>query len=230
MDTGWRVTVTGADDRVDIGKLVRLSREFPFVEWGILWAAKDERPRYPGMAWKEAFALAVEAYGLNASAHLCGILAREASAGRYWPPMPGYSRAQINGFLPTEDSGMLAKGAESVEIILQASSGDALPPIAAYQRRFPFYRVAALIDGSGGKGLVASSWPEAPERPKLGYAGGIRPDTVTDVLRALGDRPRTWIDLESGVRTDDRFDLAKVRALLATVDDYNKRHPGPVAS
>jgi hypothetical protein len=31
-----RVTITGADDDVDIGDLVDLSARYPFVEWGIL--------------------------------------------------------------------------------------------------------------------------------------------------------------------------------------------------
>lgn len=227
MDTGWRVTVTGADDRVDIGELVKLSQEFPFVEWGILWAGKDERPRYPGMAWKEAFALAVEAYGLNASAHLCGILAREAAAGRYWPPLPGYRRAQINGWLPSDDSGPLAKGAEWLGIILQAPSAEAFAAAEAYQRQFPFYRIEVLFDASAGKGIVAPAWPDPSTRLRLGYAGGIRPDTVTEVLLALGQRPRTWIDLESGVRTDDQFDLAKVRDVLKHVAAYNIIYPSP---
>ena len=52
---------------------------------------------------------------------------------------------------------------------------------------------------------------------RMGYAGGIGPDNVVDVLRDIGPVRPTWIDMESGVRTGDKFDLAKVRRVLEQV-------------
>ena len=54
-------------------------------------------------------------------------------------------------------------------------------------------------------------------KQKIGYAGGISPDNVADKLTYLFENVRDgefWIDMESGVRTDDWFDLDKVRRVL----------------
>ena len=51
----------------------------------------------------------------------------------------------------------------------------------------------------------------------LGFAGGIGPDNVLDVIRDIGPRDPYWIDMESGVRTDDKLDLAKVRRVLEQI-------------
>jgi phosphoribosylanthranilate isomerase len=53
----------------------------------------------------------------------------------------------------------------------------------------------------------------------MGFAGGLGPDNIAELARyvteSMGDSDGpTWLDMESGVRTDDRLDLAKVRAVL----------------
>lgn len=61
----------------------------------------------------------------------------------------------------------------------------------------------------------------------MGYAGGIGPDNVLEVLgdillaNGIMDRP-TWIDMETGVRDEhDRFDLARVQRVLEQVAKVN---------
>lgn len=50
-----RVTITGADDSVDVSELSRLTDEFPFVEWGILFSqSKQGTKRYPSWEWIES--------------------------------------------------------------------------------------------------------------------------------------------------------------------------------
>jgi phosphoribosylanthranilate isomerase len=69
-----------------------------------------------------------------------------------------------------------------------------------------------LFDRSGGL------WPPHPGGDRLvGYAGGIGPDNVADVLEQIGATGPYWIDMESGVRTDDRFDLGKCRRVCEAV-------------
>jgi phosphoribosylanthranilate isomerase len=78
-----------------------------------------------------------------------------------------------------------------------------------------------LFDPSGGRGIEPFSWPVPPLGARMGYAGGIGPDNLLDVLRAIGPvESPFWIDMESGVRTDDRFDLAKARAVLETAAPF----------
>ena len=56
-----------------------------------------------------------------------------------------------------------------------------------------------------------------------GYAGGLNPDTIGDALAAIAarvpDGQPYWIDMESGVRTDDRFDLDKCERVLIQAYD-----------
>jgi phosphoribosylanthranilate isomerase len=61
-----------------------------------------------------------------------------------------------------------------------------------------------------------------PDGLRFGFAGGIGPDNVKRVIREISakvDAP-FWIDMESGVRTDDRFDLNKVRRVLETAAPF----------
>lgn len=47
-------TLTGADDTIELGDLFRLSSEFPFVEWSILFhAAHHGVGRFPSLKWIE---------------------------------------------------------------------------------------------------------------------------------------------------------------------------------
>ena len=50
-----------------------------------------------------------------------------------------------------------------------------------------------------------------PETEPFGYAGGINPENVVDVVRELNDICETdfWIDMETGIRTNDKFDVKK---------------------
>ena len=67
-------------------------------------------------------------------------------------------------------------------------------------------------DGSGGRGVTCSRWM-APETPVFGYAGGIGPENVVETVRAISAVCENdfWIDMETGIRTGDRFDPDKCR-------------------
>ena len=80
--------------------------------------------------------------------------------------------------------------------------------------------VSVLLDASGGQGIDTpiKVLPNADKPFKVGYAGGINPDNVADKLAYLIQHNEVgdfWIDMESGVRTDDWFDTDKVRRVLA---------------
>jgi phosphoribosylanthranilate isomerase len=218
--TTWHVTITGADDAIDPADLVRLSREFPFVEWGILFSAKRAgvSPRYPSLAWIDR--LLSHHADLRLALHLCGSTARDKMKGRDPFPTTGFGRVQINGFDVHE--AFLLERAEGHEVILQCRSEADLQGYATFIAARPNLRASILFDPSGGRGLEPARWPRAPLGVRMGYAGGIGPDNVLDVLAAIGPVEPTWIDMESGVRGDgDRFDLAKVRRVLETMAVVN---------
>ena len=76
--------------------------------------------------------------------------------------------------------------------------------------------VSWLYDCSGGRGKVPNTWPRTDQDRLVGYAGGIGPENVLDVLDQI---PSTnyWIDMETHVRTNDIFDLDKCLSVLKQV-------------
>lgn len=235
-----RVTITGADDGVDPKELVALSKSYPFVEWGVLLSESlSGQPRYPTNPWCDTLCDYVTGYSnlVNLSFHLCGEYAREVMAGgtlNIVAPML-VKRVQLNGFSNYVLPGL--KNAERhprITFILQCTSEEALVRAgelrgACMIRGGRSANVTALFDPSGGRAIRhasvrPSNWPVMSLVP-MGYAGGIAPDNVVRVLEELASNPAAapyWIDMESGVRTDDRFDLDKVRRVLELAATFVK--------
>jgi N-(5'phosphoribosyl)anthranilate (PRA) isomerase len=213
------VTITGADDGVRVQDLVDLSREFPFVEWGILYSeSRQGTPRYPGYEWRQALAVAPP---MRLSLHLCGRAARELTEGLWtYVHGPHFQRLQVNGYTPPAPKLRAAAHAHFVEVILQVRSEAELVGAAEDARLMPYASI--LFDPSGGRGIEPFRWPVRPLGVKFGYAGGIGPSNVEEVISAIGPVEPYWIDMESGVRTEDRFDLVKVRDVLSRVASYTR--------
>lgn len=202
------ITFTGADDRTDPASMVDLAKDYP-VEWGILFSGSRQgmEPRYPSLPDRLVLH---RGYPLTAfSAHLCGGHARNVMMGI--PPMVPislsfFSRVQINHRNPVPErvaatSMLVGRGICQTRDPLQFPTDSS---------------VDWLYDCSGGNGTLAEEWPVHPGR-LVGYAGGITPENVKDVLTAIGATGPYWIDMESGVRTDDWFDLAKCRKVCEAV-------------
>jgi hypothetical protein len=214
------ITITGADDQVDPLDLVDLSDEFPLVEWGVLRSEKRRgTPRYPSDKWIHAFNTALR--GLRSSHHLCGSYARAALSGSamdadFASTIPVASRVQLNGYTQFVRNGGALKvwpvALECFAVILQCTDADAVR-FADLSDSDAGSEFQTLYDPSGGRGHVQLDWPNFG-RP-CGYAGGIGPSNVARTIRQLETfGVPYWIDMESGVRTDDRFDLGKVRLVL----------------
>jgi hypothetical protein len=228
-----RITITGADDEVDPRALLDLSSEFPYVEWGVLRGGQDRlgTRRYPMPEWVSLLHAVAQVSRMRWSLHLCGELARHAMAGSptVFAAIKSLSaqRVQLNGFskyrLPML---VLAQLLPDVEFILQCQSDDAL--LEAEKIHHQHDNVSALWDTSGGRGC-AEAWDEggapcvvSPNSVRLGWAGGIREDNIVDCIKSVleaNDLPTLrnvegWVDIETGARTDDHFNLVKVRRLL----------------
>lgn len=244
-----RVTITGADDRTDIAKLIELSERFPFVEWGILISRSSEgAPRYPSQAWiKHLQHAARHRRGVQLSLHICGHWVRQLLMGVDELPfgvIDGSARVQLNfhaqrtpckphefyktlrdfglrrrQFIFQIDGAFGNKHLETVYELNHDGSVDAVP----------------LFDVSGGAGILPASWPkpfymkaDVVEHVYHGYAGGLGPDNLEEqipLIAAAAAGTRFWIDMETGVRSDnDRvFDLAKVERCLEIADHFIQR-------
>jgi len=223
------VTITGADDKVRHEDMVALSEEFPFVEWGILSSqSRMGTPRYPSREWIEELP-----DSLRTSCHVCGVWSREILDGnRGLEPYKLYNRFQINGFAAERASDAFLKSArlQGGQLILPVRSNAG----ADYSNTLTIAKkvgASVLYDPSGGRGVGPEDWEKAPlpVGVRMGYAGGISPDNVVEVIEKLDRKPHEapgyWIDMESGVRSDkDALDLDKVHRVLALAAPYCEAH------
>lgn len=220
-------SLTGADDAVDIRDLSALAADFPFVEMAILlMPEKMGQPRFPASRWIRDFAAQYE--GLHRAMHLCGdgLFGFLQGDGEILDLMRGFQRIQLN--LTFADAGtkvdpqQLADAARRhgmFEFIIQY--GPQHRHVLPYFGDVPNH--ALLFDDSAGRGIAPDHWP-APEAGHFcGYAGGLNPDNLNrhlDLIAQAAGGDITWIDMETGIRTDDRFDLAKCRRVLEIAGEY----------
>lgn len=233
------VSITGADDKVARQALIERSQRFPFVEWAILYfPEKEGAARNPTAAWRKSLAEARERFGLKTALHLCGrevfhaIL--EDRAQELFAELPYYDRVQVN--INARDGHFDDKAVYAVyealaeqhcTLILQRHPGTE-DVVAQYLDDHPagivVNKVSVLLDASRGRGITPTEWPRPVSIHGLevdtGYAGGLSPDNIQEVEAATRQAAfgrRYWLDMETGVRTDNVFDLAKVDAVLAAV-------------
>jgi hypothetical protein len=237
------VTITGADDSTPIIDLLSLSREYPFVEWGILVSARSEGSyRFPSRNWINELVCEVNhlvrsANPIKLSMHICGRWVRQMFVGELdWLTLPSIvevsQRIQINthaerhtlttGMIQSLDEGKSISIHDAPQFIFQ---WDGVNNLFVYAAKAYGLNVAALFDTSGGAGQLPDAWPEPAKEFPCGYAGGLGPDNVEAQLRIIEQRCADrdfWIDMESRVRTEDdsRLDLDKVRAVLEICQPY----------
>jgi phosphoribosylanthranilate isomerase len=229
----------GADDSVHPRHLILLAHAYPLVEFGVLFRPdKEGEPRYATTAWVEELAQS-KPLPMKLAAHLCGSRVNEVLRGESafceqlaaW----GFQRVQINATAVNGvDTSQMAEKVPRVaqviqkfpqlEFILQKNEETrplweglllaGLPPNASM-----------LVDESKGTGVSASSWPAPSPDYELGYAGGIGPANVSQVLadiaRVAPPERAVWIDMESSLRSikneKDIFDLDKCFAVIQSL-------------
>lgn len=203
------ITFTGADDHTDVDDMIALSKRYP-IEWGILFSPSRQGvdPRYPGGEAQSRFAWS----GLRLAAHLCGAHSRAIMAGRSVDipiDLAVFSRIQVNHTAPEPPRIITFRNGWGKMRCIAQTSAETFPKDTS---------VDWLFDASGGRGVTPAAWPAHPGR-MVGYAGGIGPDNVRAVIEQIGASAPCWIDMESGVRTADRFDLSLCRRVCEAVYD-----------
>ena len=227
---GWElthITFTGVDDVTDLHRLVDIQKKYPKVEFGVLvsrkWKENGQRYLSPFKARE------LRGLGLRLSAHLCGSIARDvlhmggfSNTGDFSEIIDMFSRVQLNvsNYDEPESMSPYILPGPLQEIIIQQ---------AFNHNTFMLCRIASgdcisiLLDESGGKGIETPfCMPSYLHNVHVGFAGGINPDNVVAKIREITSLPhvnRFWIDMESGVRTNDRFDLDKVEQVCELVYD-----------
>lgn len=209
------ITFTGVDERTNIQAIHEISKEFGYkVEFGILFSESKQgkAPRYPSVEFLDS--LRHSDFGSSGfAAHLCGNHTQNIMAGKL-PKTPiglhNFDRIQVNHSKPDPDQiAAFAAQHQGCDVIAQWRNPEEFEPEECF---------SWLYDPSGGRGDQPTQWPKHPGPEHLvGYAGGINPDNVCNVIAAIDCDYGYWIDMETGVRTDDWFDLEKVYAVCNQV-------------
>lgn len=174
-----RVTITGADDSISPDDLIPLTREFPFVEWGILASHNNTYGqsyrrgggcnRYPSPKWISDLQALAETSGElpNLSLHINGNWVRQLLLGSFIVPpelLHCFGRVQLNFHAektpcnPPAFADALAKLAGKYLIFqLDGANGNAHLDAANGLEVGNCY---GLFDVSGGAGILPHAWPE----------------------------------------------------------------------
>lgn len=215
-----RVTFSGIDQWTKIKDVIEIYRKYPFVEFAYLYTeSRKAGNRYPQPVMLKAYKKA----GVPMAVHICGKAAHEVMKTGDWTPvynaigqyMDIFDRIQIN--IPkTNHFSRNVVFPEGKQIIMQIHQGTE-EMFECYRNR-PF--VQGFQDSSGGHGIACSEWMK-PETDFFGYAGGINPENVVQVVDAISRICPTdfWIDMETGIRTNDKFDVGKCEQVCKAITD-----------
>lgn len=225
-----RVTISGADDKVSVDEMLEIQREFPFVEWGILISRKRMGTnRYPSKEWLRKLH-----HDLNISFHLCGYIVREFVQGKHsvvWEAGLNWQRVQLNfsfkepiNYAPTLlDISDTARNTPDRSFVLAYNKGSKSNLDRFIQNHVSMpSNIHFLYDSSGGRGAEIK-YLQKPLLNYTGYAGGLNPEnvgTICECLDGMEWSDKVWIDMETGVRTGDQFDLKKVREVLTIANTF----------
>lgn len=220
------ITLTGVDERTNLGALAALSERYPLVEWGFLYSPKRQGQggRYPSVdtlihAFKtlpESVRVALHVCGagvpnlLTGEAVVTGLV--EAVASRGGRVQLNFNQARDN--LDLNALSALLDRFPTVKFITQQNEANE----TVWKSLCGHANYIALFDASGGNGVERSTWPAPLHGIHCGYAGGLGPDNLATALltirAAAGGHP-FWIDMEGKLRTpDDAFDLQRAEVCL----------------
>lgn len=230
-----KITISGADDSVNNSWMSAFQDKYPFVEWGILVSEKRMGGnRYPTAKWIKGLQ-----YKLSLSLHLCGNICRRFVDtadmdiiydlnGEHW------DRIQLNVAFKDEGVDYIKRLRKLAEVAEEIDNKAIILPYNKVNKRIIDTwlglgeipdNIHFLYDSSGGRGRLISSF-EKPLLNYTGYAGGIGPDNIGETCHAITHAiwsDNAWIDMESGVRTDDMLDLKKVETVLSTAAEYTNK-------
>lgn len=230
------VTATGADDNTSIEKMVELHQAYrsvnSFVEFAILLRQGEPKQRYPSKEWIQRLFDAYEEHpSMNIAGHICGKYVKDICDGT-WSILNDYSdvwemfsRIQLNFSLYVNDinipiflNGFDNDRLHFKQFIFQLKNINDPVFLAAKNNEID---CVPLFDLSGGRGITPETWPVSD--CLCGYAGGLTPENVTSQIELISTvASHAWIDMESGIRTNNEFDLKKVEEILIICEPFRK--------
>lgn len=214
-------TMSGPDDNVSVKHLAEINKEFPFVEWGILYLEKKMgQLRYPTLNWMNNFCENINNY----SVHLCGPSIKNVMVNDVKEKIINKApRVQLNVnketvYFSSKIINYIVNSNKNFIIQMNGNNNKLL-----YESLFNGGHAYPLFDVSGGKGIVPEIWPKPIDKIFCGYAGGLGPANLKDQLNKIQDvvgDETIWVDMESHIRSDNMFDLFKVEYYLNVIKKF----------
>lgn len=209
------VAFTGVDDAALTKGMRELSQKYP-IEWGVLIdRQKKGIPLFPDSRQIGSFREA----GVRLCAHICGEIAEEiARDANPTLNLGGFSRIQVN-------HGREGANSQVVRAVRRFAARHGVRGVLQCRGEFPVEHASVdwLYDVSFGEGVQPTTFPKIrSDVPFCGLSGGIAPSNVVDLLGkkiSIENCVLFWIDMESGVRSNDAFDLRKCEAVCRAVYD-----------
>jgi hypothetical protein len=235
------LSITGADNNVPISSLVDLISSNPQLELGVLYfLEKQNVERNPGFEWRTQFFQSIPKE--NTALHLCGkevfdiILDKHFTDSDVYQELIKAQRIQLN-INARKDIFTASQIHDIYNVLLEQN----FTIILQYHERsknwiLPFIEnqsssnIHILLDSSLGKGISPESFFIPSELINtdfpLGFAGNLNPDNIKAVHNEvkLLQRPKYWLDLESGSRTNNEFDMQKATYLCNEVFNINRNN------
>jgi len=217
------ITFTGIDENTDPISLLKINADYPnLAEFGVLFSPKLQGigNRYPELEIIEEI-VAPLSETLSFSAHLCGEYATRVLSNET-PNLPFelFERVQINTRNTFDAQKLLnfSKIIDNKPVIIQCRDEQTFPDNLSSNK------LLWLYDKSGGRGTRITAWPSVyKDNVMVGFAGGITPENVSEILNEIDCPIPYWIDMETGIRTNDWFDIFKVREVLTVVYGLPKK-------
>lgn len=211
-----KVTFTGIDQRTDVNRLLEIQKKYPLAEFGFLISesatGKNTNNRYPALITLQKF----KNKNLNLALHVCGRLAREVIKEGTLNDVESFMGSYFGMFQRLQLNVACTKAKQQIEdtkgkqIIVQINLD-----VNESKANFELFKdtdVVFLSDKSGGQGTAGDfDYFDMYQ----GFAGGLNADNILEKkeeIDILSDYDY-WLDMESGVRTDDWFDLDKVEEI-----------------
>lgn len=225
------ISFVGVDTETDMKNLANLRWNTPIaLEFSVLYSdskSVGNYTRYPSYKFCKDFLDSCPAQGIYGSLHLCGsvierYLKQEEDVMNL---CKNAYRIQLNfninhysNYSLLTDRIVDVINKQNHKVILQQnkSKKDFLDIFLAQD--VTTASVSLLHDSSGGFGREITQVSAPHEKYMTGYAGGINPDNVAKIVKLIeetntNNRPY-YIDMESGIRTDNIFSLEKCQQVV----------------
>ena len=219
-----KITFSGIDTQTKISDIKKLYEKYPFIEFAFLYS-QQANPKGQGRYPRPVILKGYKNAGVPMALHLCGKIAHDLAHDGDWSvvykELDGYmglfNRIQMN--IPrTNKFSKEITFPEDKQIIIQLHEGTE----AFFDTYKNLDNIVGLQDSSGGHGVVETEWC-LPETEPFGYAGGIAPENVVETVKAINEICDTdfWIDMETGIRTNDKFDIRKCEEICEKLVSNN---------